>query len=326
MLNALALVLGIDLGQIVPEDSLAERYHQPPQQVTLLTPAEAEVGEWYAQKAPALPAFLDNVPGDYAVQLDRSGRALSVHAQFKATCDPVGAAVLEVLQNKYGVPSVPEDAERRDFDHQVLQVSYRCSSATGVQLGYLHKRSFGKASKAHSQRHAAVVREAQAMEKGWRLQQANRLALGNRARLHGALGIRFDEAVELDRLRASLVPAEIGELADLSVAAPAPFSDATIKVKMRADRKPYHVEAEIESERADQLFQELAAAFAVKYGSPYTGGKRRRVHRVNGDLLSISSRANRLRLLAVQGTAAREAAAEIKAQAAEDYQRKTAGL
>ena len=65
MLAAMALVLGIDLGQPVPEPTLLRRYATLPPAAALVTPAQAAIGEWYEHSPPKLPTFFTGIEGQH---------------------------------------------------------------------------------------------------------------------------------------------------------------------------------------------------------------------------------------------------------------------
>ena len=294
--------LGLALGKTADESLLRERLGAAPEFASYRLESAATDPvrqDWYLFRAGTKPKVLQNSPLQLATQLDSSNRVLRVDVALPGACAPLGQSILDILATKYSAPRPAADAwQLIDFGEH--RIAWRCGGGD-VRLSYLHLPAIEAARKSLKLREDAIANEQFALAEARARQIADRLTIGSRGHLMGGMGIAFQRSV--------------GEIAtDVLTDMPnqTPPFDALIELKAGPEGRPYQIYAHLEGANAPELFNRFDAALQTKYGSPHSGTPKRRVFRVNGDLIRLTHSARKLTLLFINQAGAIAARARAK--------------
>ena len=313
--------LGLDLGQSVDESLLRERYSVAPDFV-IYQPDKLRVAEdWYSFRAGTKPKVLQNLPLQLATQVDANNRVLRVDSAFPGACRPLGQTILDILATKYVAPRPGADAWQL-IDSGEHQIAWHCGNGF-VHLSYLHLPSIEAAQTASKRDEDATAAEHVALQEARARQVADRITLGSRGHLTGGMGIAFDR---------SAGEFQADTLVTLATPTAHPF-DAQIDLKVGPDGRPYQIYGHIKDAQAPVLFSQFDTALQTKYGSPHSGSPKRRIFRVNGDLIRLTHKSAELTLLFINQSGAIAARGRAKqladakaAKKAQEFDAETQGL
>jgi len=322
--------LGLALGKSVDESLLRERLAEAPDFVNYQPesdPVTPSRQEWYLFRAGTKPKVLENSPLRLATQLDSSNRVLRVDAALSGACAPLGQSILDILATKYSAPRPAADAWQL-IDYGDHRIAWHCGGGY-VHLSYLHLPAIEAAKKAAKLREDAIANELFALEEARARQIADRITIGSRGHLMGGMGITFQRSIGQI---ATDVLTDMSKQTPPKLALTIPF-DAQIELKAGPEGQPYQIYAHIDGSDAPALFNRFDTALQTKYGSPHSGTPKRRIFRVNGDLIRLTHSANKLTLLFINQAGAIAARSRAKklasaeaAKQAQQFDADTKGL
>lgn len=312
---------GLEIGNPVIETLLRERFDKEPDFVTYLPENLRIAQDWYAFRAAAKPKVLQNLPLQLAAQIDRNNRVLRVDAAIPGACSPLGQALLDILATKYSAPRAGADAWQL-IDSGSHRIAWHCGGGF-VHLAYLHLPAIEAAQKSMKLRSDASANERFALQEARARQVADRITMGSRGHLIGGMGIAFER---------SAGQFEPDTQVKLATNTAHPFG-ANIEIKAGPAGKPYQIYANIDDTQAPVLFAQFDTALQTKYGSPHSGSPKRRIFRVNGDLIRLTHTSKQVTVLFINQSGAIAARGRAKkvadaaaAREAQQFDNDTQGL
>lgn len=343
--------LGFDFAQPVPEGATAaafEAYDAPdlPDNIEF-EPLPDDLNDpagWFFLAPLRLPEVLaaaqpeviglleaDFLPARLIARVDEQG------------CDGLYAWLNDSLKRKYAVQDPSSVAARAPYlkadryVHGQRQIDVACGPAVLLQYTDVARLNDWRSQQLASyqeqrQRHQEQQRALALVAEHQHRQFADRITLGDQARLQGGLGVVFNQPVDPDAL-----PEDFAADQPLAIALkslPVPFDQGEFQIEVDPAGVPIELSGDIEDPTGEH-FKQVFQALKAKYGQPVKDSARHKIFRVNGNFFVLRAlpRTQKMHISLLDGAARRAQRERAKQQEAaelaalqEQFRKETDGL